>query len=95
MDKFKTALPVPQGVQNGHLDALKVSVAEGIQAPSCRELYLDVRRAALEAFTGCVMARLAAGEAVVVGFDPFRPYREPTPAEPVTVYFGVDLGRPL
>jgi hypothetical protein len=95
MDKFKPTFTVPEGVPNGHLARLKVSVAKGIEAPSCRELYLDVRRAALEAFVARVMARLAAGEPVVVGCDPFRPYRGPTPSEPVTVFFGYDLGRPL
>jgi hypothetical protein len=89
MDKFKPALPVPQVVQNGHVEGLKVSgepVWFGVDLASAPDLAVDVRRAALEAFAGRVVASLEAGKPVAMRADPFRHHRVPSVGEGWTVY---------
>ncbi len=90
MDKFQSALAVPQGVQNGHVEALKVSAVADFAAADCTfrpETLVDVRRALLEAFAARACARLEAGEPVAVRGDGFRRDRGQRAHDRWTVYF--------
>lgn len=89
MDKFQPAFAVPQGVQNEHVEALKVSAVADFAAADCTfrpEALPDARRALLEAFAARVCAGLEAGEPVAVRGDGFLQDRGPRAQDRWTVY---------
>lgn len=98
MDKFKPALPVLQGVQNGQVEGLKVSAASNLQpfaAVSSEVDAFEVRQAAQEALVAGLVARLQRGEAVFLGRDWSPQYRGPAPGEHGTLYLPAGrTGRP-
>jgi len=89
MDKFKPVLAVQEGVRSGHLCRLKVSTMPLPWTdvdPSDPSLWVDARSEAYGRVWAEVKARLEAGEPAVLPADPFRPYRDPTPSEPVILF---------
>ena len=87
-DTFGKAFPAEEDVRTGQVWGSKVSAA--CPWPALAALPGDlagptVRQVALEALTAAVMGQLEAGKPVVLAADPFRPYRDPAPGEPVTL----------
>jgi hypothetical protein len=90
MDKFQPAVPVPQGVQYGQVEALKVSFDVAwmaVDLAASRDVALDVRSEVYGAFWRRLKARLEAGEPIGMPYDPFRRNRGPSPLQPVTLIF--------